>query len=277
MNEPKKTPRKLRPMDAVRVDPTTIRIVALAYRALTGRTPVWTLQVAFTREGDTMLHWTDDGIVSHGAARGPLHFLSVGEFLDGLIAEFPPLQPLRYEKWPVEFRPGSVTIGCTTVANDVVRRVLSAIDKPSDVRIAQPAGILVNDCVTIADPELRKWVLGETTRRTGMPAASANTARYYPGLVVHNGRVCGASIAGNEFRQKTVPEWLALCDATHPPIPVGSSVVGFKADSVMIGEHEVTHALVREIAKRLVDEELTDSTSAGDDPTGFVQDRTRAI
>lgn len=232
----------LRPFDAVKVDAISGKIIYDAAVAA-GKKPTWALG------GDAVMFVNPDGTLNscrvhkedyYGTS---LNFLSVGEFIERLLHKTE--EPLKYKDWVVEIKPGSVTIGCTTVDNATVKRIAAGIGGTSKHQLKD------GDCVRVKDNALREWVTQETLARAGVDKRNTGTTKW-PALVyrVDSNQVIGHSYT-NDCNELTIDQWLERCGGEVITTKQGN--VQLNKDSITIGEYELPNDLVKKIGEKLID------------------------
>lgn len=234
----------LQPYDAVKVDAITGKIVYEAAVAA-GKRPIWGYEkqaVIFMDEGVIGLNgWSTQASADNSGHL--LNYLSLGEFIERLLVKTE--EPLKYKDWTVEIKPGSVTIGCTTVDNATVKKIIAGMGG------VNKHGLQDGDCVEVKDKALREWVAQETLVRAGVDKYSPNTT----GWKVLIYRSVGNQILGNDVtrgrNELTIDRWLERCSGEVITTKQGD--VQFNKDSISIGEYELPNELVKKIGEKLID------------------------
>lgn len=233
-------PIGLQPYDAVKVDAITGRIVYDAAVAA-GKAPLWSYK------NSAIMFWSDqnrlDGYVAE-TNRQNLNYLSLGEFIERLLVKTE--EPLKYKDWTVEIKPGSVTIGCTTVDNATVKKIIAGMGGTKKHSLQD------GDCVAIKDKALREWVACETTARSGVKPYDPTSTVNFPVFVYrkHHPAFVGNDNT-NDRNELTIDQWLERCGGEVITTKQGN--VQFNNDSITIGEYELPNELVKKIGEKLID------------------------
>ena len=235
----------LQPYDAVKVDAITGKIVYEAAVAA-GKRPIWGYEkqaVIFMDEGVIGLNgWSTQASADNSGHL--LNYLSLGEFIERLLVKTE--EPLKYKDWTVEIKPGSVTIGCTTVDNATVKKIIAGMGGTKKHSLQD------GDCVEVKDKALREWVACETTARSGVkpydPTSTVNFPvfvyrKYHPAFVGNDNT--------NDRNELTIDQWLERCGGEVITTKQGN--VQFNKDSITIGEYELPNELVKKIGEKLID------------------------
>lgn len=228
----------LQPYDAVKVDAITGKIVYDAAVAV-GKKPVWSLgsEVVIFMDWSGLNGWSSRILADNSG--DPLNYLSLGEFIERLLVKTE--EPLKYKDWTVEIKPGSVTIGCTTVDNATVKKIIAGMGGKNR------HGLSDGDCVMLRDKALQKFVHDETVRRTGK---ETNFSGNYPALTYRSYIITGNGNTDG-LNELTVQEWLERCSGEVITTKQGN--VQFNKDSITIGEYELPNELVKKIGEKLID------------------------
>lgn len=235
-------PIGLQPYDAVKVDAITGKIVYDAAVAV-GKKPVWSLrdEVVIFMDESGLNGWSSQ--ISADNSGYSLNYLSLGEFIERLLVKTE--EPLKYKDWTVEIKPGSVTIGCTTVDNATVKKIIAGMGGTKKHSLKD------QDCVTVIDNVLSEWLLAETMRRTGLGAYSSRTGLHK--LLIFStahGSIIGSDGVGYR-NELTIDQWLERCSGEVITTKQGN--VQFNKDSISIGEYELPNELVKKIGDKLID------------------------
>jgi len=233
----------LQPYDAVKVDAITGKIVYDAAVAV-GKKPVWSLgsEVVIFMDKSGLNGWSSRILADNSG--DPLNYLSLGEFIERLLVKTE--EPLKYKDWTVEIKPGSVTIGCTTVDNATVKKIIAGMGGTKKHSLQD------GDCVAIKDKALREWVACETTARSGVKPYDPTSTVNFPVFVYrkHHPAFVGNDNT-NDRNELTIDQWLERCSGEVITTKQGN--VQFNKDSITIGEYELPNELVKKIGEKLID------------------------